>query len=236
MRRKLYLLILLFGVFMTAALAQGQQAKGRFHVRFLVKSVDCSAGRAVILVQVKSSTADSTFLMGDANYRFDYDTRLIQDPVLLEQTNFSSIAPASDNRYQPQNLNGSTAGPTVGTVSLNTLYNNSGVAPKLVPTEWTTVSCIGFTIIDTERIQNNCFPLIWHTDQIFRKPATLVRIRFASRSAIRRTCVRPSKCRSWWSICRIRPRWLPCRSSRTARRPPRPVCRSSTRMPTTRIP
>ncbi|GAB4027383.1 hypothetical protein GCM10028809_12680 [Spirosoma gilvum] len=141
--------------------------KGRFSVRFTVKSLDCSTGKVVIRLDVKASHPDSTFLMGDANYRFDYDSRIITNPQIVSQENFASPAPASDTRYNPQNLNGTTEGPTIGTVSLNTTYGGSGTGAKLVGTDWITVSCLQFDIRNTSLITNNCFGLRWHTDTSF---------------------------------------------------------------------
>jgi uncharacterized repeat protein (TIGR01451 family) len=161
MKKNLYLLLLL--VLPGLCLAQ----KGRFAVQFNVKSLDCNTGKVVIRVQVKASSADSTFLMGDANYRFDYDSQVIRNPQIVSQETFSSQAPASDARYNPQNLNGSTVGPTIGTVSLNTVYGGSGTGAKLVGTDWITVSCLQFDIINTQLVQSNCFGLRWHTDTTF---------------------------------------------------------------------
>ncbi|MRS59922.1 hypothetical protein [Larkinella terrae] len=161
MKKKFYLLVGLLLFLVSTSFAQ----HGRFHVRFLVKTIDCNTGKAVINVQVKASSADSTFLMGDANYRFDYDPRIINNPTILTQENFSSQAPASDARYGVQNLNGSTFGPTKGTVSLNTTYGGSGTGAALVGTNWITTTTIQFNIVNTQLIQNNCFPIVWHTDK-----------------------------------------------------------------------
>jgi uncharacterized repeat protein (TIGR01451 family) len=160
MKRKIYLLVSLFLVAVSASFAQN----GKFDVRFLVKAIDCTTGKAVINVQVKASDAQSTFLMGDANYRFDYDPRIINNPVILTQENFSSQAPASDVRYGIQNLNGSSFGPTIGTVSLNTIYGGSGTGAASVGVNWITVSTIQFDIVNTQIIQNNCFAIVWHTN------------------------------------------------------------------------
>lgn len=163
MKQKFYILILLVLTVATQSFAQ----KGRFSVRFSVKSLDCSTGKVVIRLDVKASHPDSTFLMGDANYRFDYDSRIITHPQIISQENFASIAPASDSRYNPQNLNGTTEGPTIGTVSLNTTYGGSGTGAKLVGTDWITVSCLQFDIRDATKITDNCFGLRWHTDTEF---------------------------------------------------------------------
>ncbi|WP_460640207.1 Ig-like domain-containing protein [Larkinella harenae] len=165
MKKKLYLLMGLLLGLLSTSFAQ----KGRFHVQFAVKTVNCATGKAVIALQVKSSRADSTFRMGDANYRFDYDPRIINNPTIVSQENYSSATPAGDQRYGPQNLNGSTFGATKGTVSLNTTFTFKGLelGAALVPTTWTTVSCIQFDIVNPQQIQNNCFPLVWHTDSMF---------------------------------------------------------------------
>lgn len=163
MKLKFYFLICLVLGAISSSFAQ----KGRFSVRFAVKSLDCVTGKVIIRVDVKSSSTDSTFLMGDANYRFDYDSQVIKNPAIVSQENYASVAPASDTHYNPQNLNGSTAGPTLGTVSLNTTYGGSGTGAKLVPTTWTTVSCIQFDIVNTTLVTSNCFGLRWHTDTTF---------------------------------------------------------------------
>jgi VCBS repeat-containing protein len=158
-------ILTLFGVLLclccvtTTIMAQN----GQFDVRFAIKNYDCANNSVTIQVQVKAHDAAHTFLMGDANYRFDYDPRVINTPTLISQEMFSNQAPASDFNYNAQNLNGSSAGLTLGTVSLNTIYGGGGNAAKLVPATWTTVSCIRFTVQDPTK----CFDLLWHDDTRF---------------------------------------------------------------------
>ena len=116
----------------TTAMAQN----GQFDVRFAIKNFDCSNNTVTIQVQVKANDAAHTFLMGDANYRFDYDPRVIKTPTLVSQEAFSNQPPASDVNYSPQNLNGSSAGLTLGTVSLNSIYGNGGNGARLVDANW----------------------------------------------------------------------------------------------------
>ena len=143
----------------TTAMAQN----GQYDVRFAIKNFDCATNKVTIQVQVKSHDAAHTFRMGDANYRFDYDPRVIKNPAIVSQENFSNQAPASDFNYAGQNLNGSSAGLTLGTVSLNTIYTGSNNSAKLVPITWTTVSCIKFDVQDATK----CMSLIWHDDTRF---------------------------------------------------------------------
>ena len=134
--------LLCFGLVSTIASAQN----GQYDVRFAIKNFDCVHDSVTIQVQVKSHDAAHTFLMGDANYRFDYDPRVIKNPSIISQENFSNQAPANNGNYNGQNLNGSSAGLTLGTVSLNTIYGGGGIAAQTVPITWTTVSCIRFKV------------------------------------------------------------------------------------------
>ena len=56
-----------------------------------------------------------------------------------------------------------SAGLTLGTVSLNTIYGGGGIAAQTVPITWTTVSCIRFKVQDPTK----CISLIWHDDNRF---------------------------------------------------------------------
>jgi hypothetical protein len=150
-------LFLLNGITMLSA------QNGQFAVRFTNCGFDCQNVKVTIAVQVKAHDAAHTFLMGDANYRFDYDPRIIKNPVIVSQENFSNQSPASDINYVAQNLNGSSAGATLGTVSLNTIYGGGGIGAKLVDTSWITVACIRFDVQDP----NSCINLIWHDDTHF---------------------------------------------------------------------
>jgi large repetitive protein len=136
---------------------------GQYDVRFTIKNFDCATNRVTVVLQVKAHDAAHTFFMGDANYRFDYDPRVIKNPTIVSQENFSNQPPSSDLNYIAQNPNGSSVGPTLGTVSINTIYGSGGLGAKLVPATWTNVSCIRFDVQDATK----CMELIWHDDQRF---------------------------------------------------------------------
>lgn len=136
---------------------------GQYDVRFSLQSMSCDSSKVTIAVQVRAHDMAHTFNMGDANYRFEYDTRLIINPTIASQVNFSSQAPSSDFNYGSQNLNGSSAGPTKGVVSLNTFYTGVASSAKRVDTTWTTVSHIRFNVVSGA----NCFPMTWHDEQTF---------------------------------------------------------------------
>ncbi|MEY4935968.1 MAG: hypothetical protein RIS64_2327 [Bacteroidota bacterium] len=138
---------------------------GAYDVRFQVKDIQCSDRNVTVELQVKAHSATTNFIMGDANYRFEYDPRIVRNPRIMSQVNFSSQAPARNANYGIQNLNGSkmNAVGTVGIVSLNTFYTGSDGGGQRVPPVWTTVSEIQFDMMNTD----SCFQLRWHDNNTF---------------------------------------------------------------------
>ena len=130
----------------------------QYETRILEKNYDCFTKKLTIQVQVRAKPNTGTFLMGDANYRFDYNATQLTNPVIVSQEHFSNVAPANDVNYVAQSLNGSSEGPTVGTVSLNTVYGGGGLGAQMVDSIWQTVSCIQFTKRDTAL----CYAFRWH--------------------------------------------------------------------------
>ena len=149
---------LIFFLFAAISTTKTSAQNGQFDTRFTVKNIVCDSSQVVINVQVRAHTIASNFLMGNANYRFEYNPLQIRNPRISSQETFSNQAPASDNNYTPQNLNGSSVGTTRGTVSLNTVYSGGVHGAKRVDTAWTTVSCIKFDIVQMMQ----CFDLTWH--------------------------------------------------------------------------
>ena len=136
---------------------------GQYDARFSLKNYDCGNKIAILNLQVRAIDLDHRFFMGDANYRFEYDPRLIDHPRIVAQPNFSNQSPANDGNYGLQNLNGTSKGDTRGLVSVNTFYTGSSNGSKQVDTAWMTVSEIAFDVINTE----GCFELVWHNDRTF---------------------------------------------------------------------
>ena len=162
MRRRIHKCLTIFFLWflsITSLLAQN----GQFDVRFTVKNFACDSSQVTIAVQVRAHDMAHTFNMGDANYRFEYDPRLINTPKIVSQEHYSNLAPSSDFNYGPQNLNGSSVTPSLGLVSLNTFYTGVAGGARLVDTAWTTVSCIRFNVVSGI----NCFPIVWHDDHTF---------------------------------------------------------------------
>ncbi len=149
-------IILLFANTLTAQ-------TGQYDTRFSIKNYDCGNKVVTIQLQVRAISVSLKFNMGDANYRFEYDPRLIDHPRLVAQPNFSNQSPDRDMNYGVQNLNGTSKGDTRGLVSVNTFYTGSANGVKQVDTAWMTVSELAFDVINTE----GCFDLQWHNDRTF---------------------------------------------------------------------
>lgn len=133
-----------------------------YGVRLDLKSFDCQTKKVTIRVRVKATSPNSgTFLMGDANYRFNYNASLLTNPQIVLEENYSANAPASDNNYTAQDLTGSRVSGSAGILSLNTKYSPSGNATsaKAVTTDWTTVACIQFDY--TGSGATPCFTIDW---------------------------------------------------------------------------
>jgi uncharacterized repeat protein (TIGR01451 family) len=147
------------------SIAQTATPKGKFDVRIILKSSDCNLKKVTLQVQVKAHDANSTFKLGDANFRFGYDPLVVKNPKNIAQENFSSSAPASDANYNAQTLTGSQVSPDgkQGIVSLNVLYSGSNAGAKLVGTNYMTVACIQFDIIKDD----GCVNFKWNTNNDF---------------------------------------------------------------------
>ena len=146
------------------SIAQTATPKGKFDVRIKLKSSDCIAKKVVLQVQVKAHDASSTFKLGDANFRFDYDPAVVINPKNISQENFSNVAPASDVNYIAQTLTGSklSTDGKMGIVSLNVLYSGSNAGAKLVDVNYITVACIQFDIVKGD----GCVNFKWHNDNV----------------------------------------------------------------------
>jgi hypothetical protein len=152
--------------FVLAQLFKVCRPDSKFEVQIVIKSYNCATKKAQLQVQVKTQDGTSPFLMGDGNFRIDYNVLQMHTPVLVNQDNFSNRAAAMDLNYNPQTLTGSSEGATNGRISLNVSYSGANNGGKLVPNVWTTVSTLEMTATDTAtRLQ-----MAWRTNLVF--PAT----------------------------------------------------------------
>jgi uncharacterized repeat protein (TIGR01451 family) len=136
---------------------QGYAQKGSFAVQLVLKQTDCINNKVTVQVQVKANHADSTFYLGDANFRFLYSSLAISNPSVSP-----NAAAVSGNSTYSLNLQGSTQGATNGLVSLNVLYGGQSL-PVLVSTDWLTVADLQFDLVSP--LAANCVDLTWQTNK-----------------------------------------------------------------------
>ncbi len=136
---------------------QGYAQKGSFAVQLVLKETDCINKKVTVQVQVKANHADSTFNLGDANFRFLYSSLAISNPAISP----NPTALSGSSAYS-LNLQGSTQGPTAGLISLNLLYTGQAL-PTLVTTNWLAVADLKFDLVSP--LATNCIELIWQTDK-----------------------------------------------------------------------
>ena len=136
---------------------------GSFDARLSLKNLDCKNGKADVQVEVKAHNDNQIFLMGDANYRFEYEADKLKSPSLKSQDNFSNQSPKSQRSYGVHNLRGSQTRAKAGIVSLNTFYNGTNADAEKVTTDWLSVATLSFDVADFRSPTE----LKWHDDRVF---------------------------------------------------------------------
>ncbi|OIN56866.1 gliding motility-associated C-terminal domain-containing protein [Arsenicibacter rosenii] len=134
---------------------------GQYDLRITQKNINCTTQKAQVDLEIKASSATTSFLIGNANFRFQYDAKVFKKPVLVKQLNFSG-----SNDYGVQNLNGSQESAATGIVSLNIFYNGDGLKAQKVLTEWTPIATIEFDV-DTKTTMPT--EIVWLTDKSLPK-------------------------------------------------------------------
>ena len=135
-------LMFLFGTVVSAQ-------NGQFDVRFALKNFDCANKKVSMQVQIKARDSGHTFRLGDANLYFDYNPKVIKNPFLETQENFSNQLPANDINYNAQTLSDTPVDSTISSVLLSILYGGGGFDAKQIGTEWLTIASVRFDVQDT---------------------------------------------------------------------------------------
>jgi gliding motility-associated-like protein len=136
---------------------------GSFDARLSLKNLDCKTGKADVQVEVKAHSDNQIFLMGDANYRFEFEANKLKNPTIKSQDNFSNQSPQRQRSYGVHNLQGSQIRDKAGIVSLNTFYNGTNSDAEKVTTDWKSVATISFDVADFRSVSE----LKWHDDRWF---------------------------------------------------------------------
>ncbi|GAB3901684.1 gliding motility-associated C-terminal domain-containing protein [Spirosoma agri] len=156
--------ITLVSVF-TLCTVQATAQNGVFDVRLLTRKADCGNQKLLVDIELKAQNETTSFLMGNANFRFQYDAQFLQHPVLVEQHNFSSAAKTADRNYNPQTLNGSSERLTRGIVSLNVIYSGSEQGATTVGNKWVPVATVQFDMVNPRADAGTS--IVWNDNNTF---------------------------------------------------------------------
>ena len=130
---------------------------GKFDARLVIQGIDCQSNKLYLDVEVKASTTDSVFVIGDQNYKFNYNADAIDNPIINQELGFSLFA--TGQFYSPHNTNGSSVSGDTGLMVLNVVWLNGFPGSPLSP-NWTPVSRLEFDIIDSTNL-TECLRLEW---------------------------------------------------------------------------
>lgn len=119
---------------------------GRYDLQLVLKEADCPAQKIQVQLQIRASNTGVAFKLSDATLRLTFPLSELVNPVLIEETNFSGNAPASDAAYDAQ-IFVSQAGLTKGSVGLTLGGLNTPAALRQVGVDWITVAVIRFDVV-----------------------------------------------------------------------------------------
>ncbi len=140
-------------------------AQGLYDLRLVnVQEADCENDVFYIDIQIKAASPSDTFRLSAANYRFNFDTQIINNPRLETELANSGLEIYPDNSYSlysPHSINTS-----IGILSYNYLLED-GVG-HLVSNDWLSIGRIAFDIVNNA----GCATLIWNNQS--QHPNTFV--------------------------------------------------------------
>jgi len=143
-------------------------AQGRYNLRVVPQRIDCATNKVEACVEIQATSADSAFVMGDANLRIGFKTaQLSGTPVIKTRDNFTSgdyssissaFAPGADTSF----------------FTLNIAYRGESGSGAMVGVAWTKVACVEFSL-NAANI-SKCYDLFLSKSN----PSTVVRRAVAS--------------------------------------------------------
>jgi|GEM_PF-5578565 len=161
---KVFKLILLLVFGLNAAYGQN----GKYDVRLVQSSFmfdPCiNQGQVMIDIEVKATNINSQFLVADQNYRFKYDSKLLQNPQIVTEFTLSGVkqAPGYLAVFEPHHLNG-----TLGDVISYNVVMSGGTGYPISHKGYTKVGRLSFDLSI-----NTATQMKWLTDIEF--PPTFI--------------------------------------------------------------
>ncbi|MBB3838790.1 hypothetical protein FHS57_002796 [Runella defluvii] len=114
------------------------KAQGRYEVRLVPGSYNCAKDSVTMCVEIRSTSADSAFVMGNANILLTYPTNQLSNPVYRSRGVFSG------GTYSLLGMTRTPGDPT-SALSINIVNNGVNGEGTTVDTNWKTVACLAFS-------------------------------------------------------------------------------------------
>lgn len=129
---------ILAGLLMVSTVARAQVSNGRYDVRLVHGSYNCAKDSVVVCVEIRATSADSAFVMGNANFLIIYQNNQLSSPV------FRSRGIYSGGNYSLMSI-AKTPGDPTSALSINVVNNGVNGEGQPVDTNWRTVACLAFS-------------------------------------------------------------------------------------------
>mgnify|MGYP000356334377 CR=1 FL=1 len=157
-RKKLYTFLPLF-ILLTLPIFSFAQS-GKFDVRMLIDSLDCTNDKLFITLQVRADNPGEEFYLGDQNYRFSFNTNVLSNPTIVQELDASAYisggpGPAGFSFYSPHSMTGS-----LDTIVSYNLELQGGDGLYITDTDYVNVGVVSLDILD----YNTPVCLRWHRD------------------------------------------------------------------------
>lgn len=125
------------------------RAQGRYEVRLVPGAFNCTKDSVTMCLEIRATSADSAFVMGNANFILIYPTSQLNNPV------FRSRGAFSGGTYSLLGMT-KTAGTPNSALSINVVNNGVNGEGTTVDPNWKTIACLAFS---TTGNTNKCYSL-----------------------------------------------------------------------------
>jgi hypothetical protein len=131
-------LFILASLLVLSILAQAQTSAGRYEVRLVHGSYNCAKDSVVVCIEIRATSADSAFVMHNANFQLNYPTAQLSNPVFRSRGVFSGGVYSLLGMVK-------TPGTPISALGINVVNNGVNGEGQTVGTDWKTVACLAFS-------------------------------------------------------------------------------------------
>lgn len=130
--------LFILATLITVMVAQAQTPTGRYEIRLVPGAYNCTQDSVVVCVEIRATSVDSAFVMGNANLQLTYPSNQLSSPV------FRSRGIYNGGVYSPMTMT-KTSGTTTSALSINIVNNGVNGQGQMVDINWRMVACLAFS-------------------------------------------------------------------------------------------